>query len=129
MPDRDTALIIAALGLPQHLIEVPPGRVEIEIQVKIDIDIEGLREIEQLFELRHRVSVHVRATADQIAAIAQGGDQKLLGAGIVGEPFLREDADREIDRPGVVALERLDRLKAAQSDARHERVEYADARA
>src|SRR6266478_296389 len=118
MPDRDTALIIAALGLPQHLIEVPPGWIEIEIQVQIDIDIEGLREIEQLFELRHRIGVHVRATADQIAAIAQGGDQKLLGTGIVGEPFLREDADRKIDRPGVVALEHLDRLKAAQSDAR-----------
>ena len=118
MPDRDTALIIAALGLPQHLIEVPPRRIEIEIQVQIDIDVEGLRKIEQLFELRHRVGVHVRTTADQIAAIAQGGDQKLLGAVIVGEPLLRKDADRKIDRPGVVALEHLDRLNAAQSDAR-----------
>src|SRR6267142_7118755 len=118
MPDRDTSLIIAPLGLPQDLVEVPPGRIEIEIQVKIDIDIEGLREIEQFFQLRHRIAVHVRATADQVAAIAQGGDQKFLGAGIVGEPFLWEDADRKIDRPGVVAPERLDRLEATQPDAR-----------
>src|SRR6266850_922670 len=71
MPDGDTALIIAALGLPADLVEMPPGRIEIEIKVKIDIDIEGLREIEQFFQVRDRIGVHVRATADQIPAIAQ----------------------------------------------------------
>src|SRR5258705_11502474 len=97
---------------------VTRGRMDRKTEVQLDIDIEALREIDTFCELRHGMGVYVRETADQIAAIAQGGDQKLLGAGIVGEPFLREDADRKIDRPGVVAPERLDRLKAAQSDAR-----------
>src|SRR5260370_40503754 len=79
---------------------------------------EGWREAEHFLGLRSGCGDNIGPTADQVAAVAQGGDQKLLGAGIVGEPLLRKDADRKIDRPGVVALERLDRLKAAQSDAR-----------
>src|SRR6266852_8743938 len=86
MPDRDTALIIAALGLPQHLIEVPPRRIKIEIQVQIDIDIEGLREIEQFFELRHRIGVHVRATADQIAAARKAATRSCSVPGSLVSP-------------------------------------------
>src|SRR6266404_1263397 len=118
MPDGDASVIVAALGLPANLVEVPPGRIEIEIEMKIDIDIEGLREIEQLLDLRRGIGVHIGAAADQIAAVAQRRDQQLFSTGIVGQPFLWKDTDLQIDGPGVVALERLDGLKAAQSDAR-----------
>src|SRR6195256_2719885 len=118
MADGDAAVIIAALGLPANLIEVPPGGIEIEIEMKMDIAIEGWREIEQFFDLRVGIGVHIGAAADQIAAVAQRRDQQLLGAGIVGQAFLGKDTDREINGPGVVALERLDGGKAAQSDAR-----------
>ena len=65
-----------------------------------------------------RIGVHIGTAADRLAAIAQGRDQELLGAGIVGQAFLRKHANGEIDGPGVIALQRLDRLKAAQADAR-----------
>ena len=118
VPDGDTALIMAAFGLSADLVEVPPRGIEIEVEVQIDIDIERNSEIEQLFQLRHRIGVHVGAPADQIAAIAQRRIEKLFGAGIVGQSLLRKHADRKIDGPGVIAFERLDRLEAAQSDAR-----------
>ena len=68
--------------------------------------------------MRVRIGVHIGTAADHLAAVAQRGDQKFLGAGIVGQPFLRKHADRQVDRPGIVALQRLDRLETAQADAR-----------
>ena len=52
MADGDAALVVAPLGLPADLVEMPPGRIEIEIEMQVDIDIEGLREIEQFFQMR-----------------------------------------------------------------------------
>ena len=118
MADRDAALVVAPLGLPADLVEMPPGRIEIEVEMQVDIDVELLRQIEDLFEMRVRIGVHVGTAADRFAAVAQRRDQQFLGAGIVGQAFLRKHADREIDRPGIVALQRLDRLEAAQADAR-----------
>ena len=116
--DGDAALIVAPLGLPADFVEMPPGRIEIEVEMQVDIDVEFLGEVEQSFDLRIRIGVHIGAAADQIGAVAQRGDQQFLGAGIVGQAFLRKGADREIERPGIIALQRLDRLKAAQADAR-----------
>ena len=116
--DGDAALIVAALGLAADLVEMPPGGIEVEIEMQVDIDVEGLREIEQFFQMRRGIGVHIGTAADRLAAVAQGGDQQLLGAGIVGQAFLRKHAERQIDRPGVIALQRLDRLEAAQADAR-----------
>ena len=118
MADGDAALVVAPLGLPADLVEMPPGRIEIEIEMQVDIDIEGLREVEQLFQMRHGIGVHIGTAADQVAAIAQRVDQEFLGAGIVGEAFLRKHAQTEIDRPGIIALQRLQRRKTAQPDAR-----------
>ena len=118
MADRDAALIVAPLGLPADLFEMPPGRIEIEVEMQVDIDVEFLRQVEQPFDLRIRVGVGVGTAADQVGAVAQRRDQQFLGAGIVGQPLLRKGADRKIERPGIVALQRLDRLKAAQADAR-----------
>ena len=44
-------------------------------------------------------------------------DQQFFGAGIVGHPLLRKHAEFDIDRPGIVARQLLDRLKSDQSDA------------
>ena len=64
------------------------------------------------------LGVGIGTTADQIGAVPAGLDQKLVGAGIVEQPFLREDANFEIDRPGIIVFQLLDRIEAAQSDAR-----------
>ena len=54
MTDRDAALVIAPLGLPADLFEMPPGRIEIEIEMQVDIDVEFLRQTENFFEMRVR---------------------------------------------------------------------------
>src|SRR3954452_7949582 len=118
MADRDAALVIAPLGLTADLFEMPPGRIEIEVEMQIDIDAELLRKVENLFEMRVRVGVHVGTAADRFAAVAQRRDQQFLGTGIVGQALLWKHADREIERPGIITLQRLDRLEAAQADAR-----------
>ncbi|MGY3507580.1 hypothetical protein ACVIQY_000555 [Bradyrhizobium sp. USDA 3051] len=99
------------------LVEVPPGGIEIEIEMEIDVQVERLGEVEDACEMGVRVGVRVGAAADHLPTIAQRLDQKLLAAGIVGEAFLRKDTERQVDRPGIVTLQRLHRLEAAQSDA------------
>jgi hypothetical protein len=85
--------------------------------MEVDIDVEFLRKIEDAREMRVRVGVHVGTAADGFTALAERLDQQFLGSGIVGQALLREHTEFEIDRPGVVALERFDRLEAAQADA------------
>src|SRR5436190_8411670 len=86
--------------------------------MQVDIDVELLGVVEYTFKLFVRVGVCIGTAADQVGAVAQCGNQELLGAGIVGEAFLWEGADREVQRPGIVALQRLDRLETAQADTR-----------
>ena len=86
--------------------------------MEIDVHVERLGEVEDACEMGVRVGVRVGTAADHLAAVAQRLDQKLLAAGIVGEAFLREDTERQVDRPGIVKLQRLHRLEAAQADAR-----------
>jgi hypothetical protein len=63
------------------------------------------------------VAVVAGRGADDARAVAQAGKQQLVRAGIVGEPFLREDAELDVDRPAVLVDERLDPRPAAQADA------------
>ena len=117
MADRDAPLIFALLGLPADFVQMAPGRVEVEVEMKIDVDVEFPREIENAREMRIRVGVGIGAAADHLAAVAQRLHQQLFAAGIIGQAFLRKDAEREVERPGIVALQRLHGLEAAQADA------------
>ncbi|MFK4498202.1 hypothetical protein ABIF86_002493 [Bradyrhizobium japonicum] len=118
MTDRHASPVVAPLGLLADLVEVPPGGIEVEIEMEVDVDVEFLREIEDALEVRVRVGVHVGTAADRLAAVAQRLHQQLVAAGVVGQAFLREDAEGEVDGPGIVALQRLDGLEAAQGNAR-----------
>lgn len=118
MPDRDATTIVALFGLPADLVEMRPGRIEVEVEMEIDVEVELPGEVEDAREMRVRIGVRIRAAADRIGSLAQGLNQQLFSPGIVGQAFLREDAKRQIDRPGVIALEPLDRFEAAQTDAR-----------
>ena len=72
------------------------------------------RDREDARDLAVRIAVGVGAAADQIGALLPGLDQQFLGAGIVSQALLREDADLEIDRPGDSrALSRWRRAKLA----------------
>ncbi len=65
-----------------------------------------------------RIVVGVGAPADQISAIIASLDQQFVAAGIVEQPFLRENADFNIHRPGEISLQLADGAKAFQSDPR-----------
>ena len=65
-------------------------------------------------------AVEIGRGADRACAPAQALDQQFLGAGIIGEPLLRKDAEFDIDRPGVIARKLLDRLEPDHADARIE---------
>src|SRR5947208_2806997 len=100
MADRDAALIVAPLGLPADLFEMPPRRIEIEVEMQVDIDVELLRQAENLFEMRVRVGVHVGTAADRVAAVAQRRKPQFDGGDAP-----RGDADVDCrggrPRPGV----------------------------
>src|SRR5882724_2493412 len=61
------------------------------------------------------IGVVTGRAADDLRAALQAFDQESLGSWIVGEPFLGEDADLEIDRPAVVIDDRLYGLEPAHA--------------
>ena len=99
MADRDPAAPAMGVGLAAHLVEMHPGRIEVEIEMKVDVEIEAARDIEDARDLRGRIGVGIGAAADDVGALLAGLDQQLLGAGIVGQAFLREHADLQVDAP------------------------------
>ena len=105
MADRHPAAPAVGVGLAAHLVEVHPRRVEVEIQMKVDVEIEAVRDGEDARSLRRRIGVGVGAAADDVGPLLAGGDQQFLGSGIVGQAFLRENAESRGRRPGVIALE------------------------
>ena len=89
---------------------------EVEMQVEVGVELAGQRE--QPVDLAVRVAVGVGRAADDGGAAAQGRHHQLLGAGIVEQPFLREDAELEVDRPAILGDQRQHALQPAQADAR-----------
>src|SRR5262249_13344183 len=106
------------LRLPAHLVEMHPGGIEVEVEVEIDVEIEGLGDREDAGDLLVRLGVRIGTSADELGPLLARGDQKLLGARIVDQAFLRKHANLEIDRPRIIALEPRDRVEAAEPDAR-----------
>ena len=47
MADCHASSVVAPVGLPADLVEVPPGGIEIEIEMEIDVDVERLGEVEE----------------------------------------------------------------------------------
>ena len=73
--------------------------------MKIDIAVELPRNREDARNLPVRIAVGIRTAADEVCALFARRDQKLLGARIVEQAFLRKNTDFDVDRPGVVLLE------------------------
>ena len=114
MADRNPATPTMLFGLPAHLVQMHPRRIEIEVEMEIDIEIEPGRDREDPRHLLVRIAVGVGAATDQVGSPPAGLDQQLFRAGIVDQTFLGKDADLEVDRPLVVVLETADRIEAAQ---------------
>ncbi len=99
MADGDPAAPAVFLGELAHQQRVELFGRGAAVEVHVDIDIELARHLEDTADLRRPVGVVVRRRTDDGRAVLEGGDHELVGAGIVGQSFLRHDADFEIDRP------------------------------
>ena len=116
--DRHAAAPARGLGAPTDLFEIHPRRIDIEIEMKIDIAVELPRYREDTRDLAVRIAVGVGTAADEVGVLLARRDEKLLGAWIVEQAFLRKNADFDIDRPGVVLLEPPDGVEPFEPYAR-----------
>ena len=101
--DRNPAAPTIFLRLAADIFDLHPLRGLGKIEMHIDFSIEVACDRKDPVDLAARVGVEIGNGADRPRAPAQALDQQFLGAGIVGEPFLREDAHFYIHRPGMVA--------------------------
>ena len=83
----------------------------------VDVDVELTRHFEHAVYLPFRIGVGIGSGADDLAAALERLHHQLIGAGIVEQPFLREDADLDVDRPLVLVDQRQHPFQAAQADA------------
>ena len=118
MADGDTAPVLVLIGAAADVIHVHAlgGRAEIEMHV--DIGVELARHLEHAIDLAGRIGVGVRCCSHHATPAFETREHQLVGAGIVEQTLLREDADLEVDRPGIFLDERQDTFEAAQPDHR-----------
>ena len=83
----------------------------------VDIHVELARQVEDAVDLSGMVRIIVRRRADHLRAAVQSLDQQRIRSRIVSQTLLREHAHLNVDRPGVVAPQRIDRLEAAHLHA------------
>jgi hypothetical protein len=117
MADRDPAAAAILLGQFADEMDVHClGRVA-DIEVDIDVDVEFAGELKDPPDLTGMVGVVSRRAADNSGAAFQRFGQQLLGAGIIGQPVLRKNADFDVDGPPIIGSQRLHSLKSAQPDS------------
>ena len=73
--------------------------------------------LEHAVDLAVRIAVGIGRGADHRAAALERRDHQLVGAGIVEQALLREDADLDVDRPLVFVDQRQHAFEPAQADA------------
>ena len=118
MADHDAAAAPIPVGQLTHQVDVHRvGRIA-DVEVDIEIDVEFAREREDAPDLPRLVSVVTRRAAEHPCAAPQAFDQQFIRAGKADQPFLREHADLDLDRPLVVCDQRLDGFEAAHADGR-----------
>ena len=82
----------------------------------MDVDVELASELENAPDLTCWIGVVARSAPDHGGAAFQAFYQQLIGSGIIGEPFLRKDADLDVDCPLVIGNQRLHPFKAAHAN-------------
>jgi hypothetical protein len=83
----------------------------------VDVDAVFACQREHAFDLAGVIGVVARRRADDLCAAFQSFDQQRIGAGIVGEPFLREHTQLDVDRPFVRVDQRLHAFEAAHPNS------------
>ena len=121
MAHGDAAAELRAFGQVCDEVRIQAGRVVAGIDVHIDVDVEAPRQLEDAVDLPGMIDVVVGRARRSPCAHFQALDQRGIGRGRVRQALLREDADLEIDRPGVflrraaAAPRRLSRRRARRS--------------
>ena len=116
--DRDPAAVAETVRQRADVVEVQRLGVGPEIQVHVDVDVELPRHLEDAVDLAVGVAVRIRRRADHRAALSERLDHELVGARVVEQPFLRKDADLDVDGPLVLLDQGQHAFEAPQADDR-----------
>src|SRR5262249_56249560 len=84
----------------------------------VDVDGELRRKLGDPVDLPGMISVVIGSRAYHTGAAFETFDQRGIGARGGGEPFLRKDADFEIDSPGILLCEQLERFHTLDTNWR-----------
>ena len=128
MADGDPAAPAVVLGLAADVPHLHPvGRVA-HVEMHVDVHVPLAGDLEHPVDLPAGIDVAVRHGADDAGAAAQALDQQGVGAGVVEQALLREHANFQVHRPGIVVGKLLHPLQPAQADAGIDLDVGADAR-
>src|SRR6516165_5314465 len=103
MANRNPAAESEALGQLGDQVGIEACRVMAGVDMHVDVDVELSRKLEDAVNLSVMVDVVVGGRTDHLGASAQSLDECGVGAGSGCQPFLREEADFEVDRPRILA--------------------------
>ena len=115
--DRDAAAESVLFGEVTNQRGVEIVRRVAEVEMHVDIDVVFARQLEHAADLAGAIGVIAGRSADDLCAAPQAIDHQLLGAGIVGQAFLRKYAQLDVDRPFIFVNQRLHAFKTAHADA------------
>jgi hypothetical protein len=118
MTDRDPAAAMVLLGEIAHQWHIELVGAVADIEMEVDVGVVLARQLKDPVDLAVTIGIVARRTADRFGAAFQTLDQQFVGARIIGQPVLREDADLDVDRPAVIVDQRLHTVKAAHADRR-----------
>ena len=118
MPAGDATLKPALARFGNDQRQVRAIRVQVKICMEIGIGAERFGKIEDAGDMGGGIRVGIGATADEIGAVLERGADQHLSLGLVGQPFLDESAELDIDQVPVIGAERLQRLPRAEPGTR-----------
>ncbi len=116
MADGDAPAPADGVGQLADLVDVEMLEAGADIEMDIDIGVVFLRQLEDAVDLRRPVAIVAGRAADGPRAIVHAGDQVDVGLGHAAPAFLDEHAQIQIDRPGIVLRQLLQRLEAFHAD-------------
>src|SRR6516162_8125567 len=116
MADHDPSATLELLRKLAHEVDVHGIGGRTNVEMDIDVDVELASELENAPDLTCRIGIVARSAPDHGGAAFQAFYQQLIGPGIIGEPFLRKDADLDVDCPLVIGNQRLHPFEAAHAN-------------
>src|SRR5579864_6007393 len=106
MTDNDAAATFVLLGEVANEVNVHGVRSVTDIEMHVDVDVELARKRKDALDLTGMVRIIAGGAADNLSAAFEPLHQQFFGPSVVGQAFLREHADLDLDRPFVVVDQR-----------------------